>query len=276
MKMKRISIVTPCRNAEKTIRETIESIIYQNALLSGRVELEYIICDGSSTDHTVSIIESYNHPSVKIRSEPDSSMYHALSNGLKMVSGDIVAYLDAGDFYNPYAFDIILDVFETKEVEWITGYNVIYNEHSHAIDFRLPFKYRRRLFSHGLYCHWLPTVQQESTFWSISMHRVIDFDYLSTFKLAGDYYLWKQFSTKEDLKIVSAYIGGFKSHAGQLSKDFKAYSSEVSAMVEKPTIVDYLLVLIDYPLWAIGLRRVKKYFNRSGLYIYDTKKQMWV
>jgi hypothetical protein len=153
---------------------------------------------------------------------------------------------------------------------------VVYNHKSHAVDFQLPYKYRKRLFARGLYCQWLPTVQQESTFWSISLHRFIDFDQLSTFRLAGDFYLWHQFSKKTELKIVSAYLGGFKSHPGQLSKDMKTYYAEVQSMVKKTMPWDFVLAGMDYLVWASGLRKVKKFFNKSGLYIYDYEKQEWV
>ena len=56
--MKKISIITPCFNSEKYIKETVESIINQTAVLSQRAELEYVICDGNSSDQTLSIIES--------------------------------------------------------------------------------------------------------------------------------------------------------------------------------------------------------------------------
>ena len=166
MATKKISIITPCFNAEKYIGETIESVIGQTALLSGRVELEYIICDGNSTDSTVSIIKSYNHPSIRLLSEPDSGVYEALAKGLRMVTGDIVAYLNASDYYNKTAFDIVLDIFGTKNVEWLTGYMTIYNDKSYAVNFLLPYKYRKRLIARGLYGRWLPFIVQESTFWS--------------------------------------------------------------------------------------------------------------
>jgi glycosyltransferase involved in cell wall biosynthesis len=273
---KRFTIVTPCRNAAKYIGETIESIISQTAVISGRAELEYIVCDGASSDNTVSIIESYQHPAIKLISEPDTGMYNALAKGLRMATGDIVAYLNAGDIYHKCAFDIVLDIFETKKVEWLTGYNVTYNEKSYIVHFDLPFKYRKRLFACGLYCHWLPFVQQESTFWSISLNQFIDFDQLSSFSLAGDYFLWLQFSKKTELKIVAAQLGGFKSHIGQLSENINAYHTEVQEMVKKPMPWDLVIGGLDYLIWSSGLRKLKKLFNKSGLYIYDRNKQKWI
>jgi FkbM family methyltransferase len=110
----KITIVTPCFNAGKYIHETIESVLNQRAVLSGRVGLEFIICDGKSSDNTVAIAQSFNHPAVTIVSEKDQGMYEALAKGLVRATGDICAYLNAGDVYAPAAFDAVLDIFGQK------------------------------------------------------------------------------------------------------------------------------------------------------------------
>ncbi|HAJ59018.1 MAG TPA: glycosyl transferase, partial [Cyanobacteria bacterium UBA8543] len=129
--LKKFSIITPCFNAEKYIEETVRSVIEQTVILSKKAELEYIICDGNSSDRTVEVVESikchYKCDFIKIISEPDLGMYDALSKGLKLASGDIVAYINAGDYYNKHAFDVVLEVIESEKANWLTGYNVFYN-----------------------------------------------------------------------------------------------------------------------------------------------------
>ena len=49
-----VSIITPCLNSEKTIRDTIDSVLYQSYK-----NIEYIIVDGGSKDGTVEIIKEY-------------------------------------------------------------------------------------------------------------------------------------------------------------------------------------------------------------------------
>jgi glycosyltransferase involved in cell wall biosynthesis len=56
--IQRISIITVCRNAEASIADTMRSVLRQTAVLSGRVELEYLVHDGMSTDRTLEIVES--------------------------------------------------------------------------------------------------------------------------------------------------------------------------------------------------------------------------
>ncbi len=53
--MTKISVITAVYNGEKYIRETVESVLAQK----GDFELEYIICDGQSSDRTLEILDEY-------------------------------------------------------------------------------------------------------------------------------------------------------------------------------------------------------------------------
>lgn len=275
--MKKISIITPCLNAERYIGETIESVIHQSALITGRAELEFIICDGESTDKTVDIIKSYakQNSAIKLFSESDTGMYDALAKGLKRVSGDIIAYLNAGDFYNRYAFDIVLDLFEQKQVQWLTGYNVHYNDKSYFVNVKLPFKYRKDFFATGFYGTKLIFVQQESTFWDASLNNSLDYQNLAEFKYAGDYYIWSQFAKESDLQIVEAYLGGFRIEKGQLSGNRKAYLQEMVPLMAKPNFSQNMLAVFDRVMWYAPVE-FKKWFNKDGLFRYDHDLQEWV
>ena len=54
MERLKVSMITICYNAEKTIAKTIESILSQDY-----ENLKYIIVDGGSKDHTIDITKSY-------------------------------------------------------------------------------------------------------------------------------------------------------------------------------------------------------------------------
>ncbi len=269
------SIVTPCLNAASRLRETMESVLGQRALLEGRAELEYIVCDGGSSDGTAELAASMNHASVRVSSVPDSGMYEAVSRGLQMATGDIVAYLNAGDVYQPTAFDVVQELMSRPSVEWLTGCAVEVSDESAPVGFMQPFRYRRRLIERGAYGTILPFVPQESTFWRRTLHDTVDFDRLSRYRLAGDYFLWLSFSSRAALDVASAYLGGFRHHPGQLSTNRAAYLEEMRLMTDPLTVLDRATGLIDRALWYAP-RRVKKRLNRRHFFVFDHTLRRWV
>ena len=273
--MNKFSIITPCFNAERYIHETVESVVSQSAMISGRAVLEYIICDGNSMDMTTDIVRSFKNDAIDLISRKDRGMYDALAYGMKRATGDIIAYINAGDFFNKHAFDVILDIFEAQPVQWLTGCTVIYNERSQITNAILPFKYRKRFFDCGMYGRYLNPVQQESTFWSSSLHELIDFDVLSDLRYAGDFYLWSRFSTAAELNIVETHLGGFKYHRGQISENRDAYLEELKTLSREPRIHEYALAFIDRIL-SFAPSKIKKYLNSNNLYRYDHQIQRWV
>lgn len=109
----KISIITASFNSEKTIKETIESILAQSY-----ANLEYIIIDGGSIDKTVSIIKSYESKfdnRLKWISEKDNGIYDAWNKGLKMVTGDWVSFLGSDDIYMPNAISDYIELIENND-----------------------------------------------------------------------------------------------------------------------------------------------------------------
>ncbi len=90
----KISVITVVYNGEKTIRDCINSVLFQNY-----PDLEYIIVDGQSTDGTLTIVRSYGEKIHTVISGPDSGMYEAMNKGIEAATGDIVAILNSDDMY---------------------------------------------------------------------------------------------------------------------------------------------------------------------------------
>ena len=62
----KLSIITVVYNGEKVIERAIKSVIRQK-----NADIEYIIVDGGSTDHTLDIITVYKDYITRMVSEPD-------------------------------------------------------------------------------------------------------------------------------------------------------------------------------------------------------------
>ena len=112
----KISIITVCFNSEKTIRDTIESVLSQDY-----TEIEYIIVDGLSKDKTLDIVAEYNNIS-KIISEPDKGIYDALNKGLALAEGEVIAFLHSDDLYfDNNVISKVVEIFSDDSIDVVYG-----------------------------------------------------------------------------------------------------------------------------------------------------------
>lgn len=123
MNNKKISIITACRNAEKTIAKTIKSINNQSYK-----NIEHIIVDGNSTDQTWNIIKENKLFQGKIISEADSGANEAFNKALKFVTGEIVFFLLSDDFLaNNNIIKKVVELFDSET--YIVYGNIEYFDH---------------------------------------------------------------------------------------------------------------------------------------------------
>lgn len=92
----RFSIITANFNSASFLEETLVSIMSQK---QPGVELECIVVDGESTDGSHAIIEKYRDSIDHLVIEKDSGPANAINKGLKLATGDIIAWLNADDIY---------------------------------------------------------------------------------------------------------------------------------------------------------------------------------
>jgi len=241
---------------------------------SGQCELEYIICDGASTDGTLEILRPYEQQGVTVISEPDAGFYAALAKGLQRTTGEGVAYLNAGDVLDPAGLGIAAECFALPGVDWLTGYTAVCNERSQVTHCGLPYRYRRSLFACGAYGTFLPFLQQESTVWRRRLHAGVDFSVLQKLRYAGDSYLWKCFAALCELHVVRGLIGSFRIHQGQISERMDEYRRELKSFCRPASALERVQCLVDRALWAAP-ERVKAKANRSTLILYDHARQAW-
>ncbi len=119
----RVSIITPSFNQASYIEETIRSV-----LLQGYPDLEYIVIDGGSKDGTVDIIRKYQQWISHWVSESDKGQTDAINKGFRASSGEIIAWQNSDDTYEPNAiFNAVNFLIEHPETD------VVYSD-CHLID----------------------------------------------------------------------------------------------------------------------------------------------
>lgn len=108
MEFKNVSVIIPILNEEKYIEKCLDSLLNQ---CYPKEHLEILLIDGNSSDKTVSIIKKYTdrYSFIKLYSNPQKTVQHALNIGIENSSGEYIVRMDAHAWY---AEDYILKCVE--------------------------------------------------------------------------------------------------------------------------------------------------------------------
>lgn len=176
----RITLVTPSRNAEKTIERTLRSIEEQ-----AYPNLQMICVDGNSSDRTPAIIERYRHIVSHIIREKDKNVADAINKGFKLADGDIFYYLNADDALTPGTLERVARIFmENPDIDVVTGgCQRVFADGSELIT-QVPEHFLETLSMRN-------DIEQPSTFWRAATHRrlgALD----ESYQLAFDWEWWNR------------------------------------------------------------------------------------
>jgi len=100
--MDKISVVIPAYNAEKYLREAVESVLHQ----TDAPAFEILIVDNASTDRTAELARELaaQYPCVQVFSETKRGAAAARNCGLAHCSGNLILFHDADDLLETDAF----------------------------------------------------------------------------------------------------------------------------------------------------------------------------
>lgn len=119
----KLSIVTPCLNAARTIERTIASVVAE-----GAPPVEYVVVDGGSTDATLDIVrrEAAAGHVTRFVSEKDRGISDAFNKGIRLSTGDVIGIINADDRYVPGALQAVVDAYHGTAMDFVVYGNMIW------------------------------------------------------------------------------------------------------------------------------------------------------
>ena len=212
----RVSVITPCHNAEAFLRASIESALEQSY-----ENVELIVVDDGSTDGSRAIIDTYGEKIRTISSDRHGASA-ARNRALRIAQGEFIQFLDADDVLHPDAISLRIGAMRGDEGAVFSGYNRIDQDGSRlehvsfpteglwsagdAVSYLLdnpgrlltlaPLHRRRRLYEMGGFDASLPRWQDSNLHLRLAA--------------AGHYF-----------RYIPGVVGGYRVHtqAGRLSAD---------------------------------------------------------
>lgn len=220
-----VSIITPSFDQARYIEATMQSVFMQDY-----PRIEYIIVDGGSTDGTVDIIKKYAMESGsslhsqgvlpnsqqqavglhKINwwvSEKDKGQTDAINKGFARATGDILAWINSDDTYEPGAVSAAVQFLqEYPEVGMVYGDCNFINESGKVIGKFNAAQTDHRLIRQG-YVH----IPQQTMFFRADLWKQVG-PLDPSFYFAMDYDLWTRISARSEIKYVPQTWANFRLH----------------------------------------------------------------
>jgi glycosyltransferase involved in cell wall biosynthesis len=255
-----LTVITPSYNQGEYVESTIRSVLEQ-----GYPNLEYIVVDGGSTDATLRILQQYES-GLRWVSERDGGQSDAINKGLRMASGEIVAFLNSDDTYEPGALLKVGQFFATHpQAHWLTG-------KCHTIDrqgkrIRQPVTLYKNLWLRLKSYRALTIlnyISQPATFWRRTVIDVVGpFDESLRYAMDYDYHL--RVGRRFKLWVLDDYLASFRVHphskAGSSASAQFVSDLEIARSHTKSKLVLWLHA--GHNILAVNIYRLLLWAGRS-------------
>ncbi len=114
--MKKLSVIIPVYNGEKTLKRCIESVLKQKD-----EDIEIIIINDGSTDASDKIVQEYKEKNPKIISyyqKKNTGVADTRNYGIKKAKGKYILFLDADDYLDIHLYGLVKQYME-KDIDLI-------------------------------------------------------------------------------------------------------------------------------------------------------------
>jgi glycosyltransferase involved in cell wall biosynthesis len=204
-----VSIITPCLNSEKTIERTVLSVLNQSYK-----NIQYIVIDGKSSDKTLEILKKYQETDSRLLvfSEKDNSMTEALNRGLRLAKGDIIASINADDWYEADAIEHIVNLYNNKPFDCLIGDTRFVSEDGQTLYITKPWL-----------ASWLPAwyimgclTAESSVFYNVACVESVGY-FNESFKYTQDFEYYLRIMKNHKITYTNKIISNFTISANQYS-----------------------------------------------------------
>ncbi|MCE7906414.1 MAG: glycosyltransferase [Anaerolineae bacterium CFX3] len=249
-----VSIVTPSFNQARFLEAAIQSALSQDY-----PRIEYIVVDGGSTDGSLDIIQKYADRLAWWVSEKDRGQTDAINKGFARASGQIFAWINSDDTYEPRAVGqavrFLLDHPEAGMVYADCNY---INEQGRVIG-KFPAAQTDLPRLRRGYVH----IPQQTMFFRAELWKQVG-PLDPSFYFAMDYDLWTRIAARAELRYLAGQTwANFRIHASgkTVAADDRCWPEMLRVHYRDggsffaPIVAKYYVRKLIAPLWNWRFRK---------------------
>lgn len=236
-----ISVVVAVFNREKTIRQCIESVVNQNF-----DSFELLVVDGGSSDSTVEILNEFSSQIDWQISEADSGIYEAWNKAVNHSKGEWICFLGSDDYLHDE--NVLLKISQRLEelpstVDFAYSKVMMVSDDGNELFITgEEWELSRKKLKRGMSVPHPAMMHKRRLFQSSN-----SFD--ESFKIAGDYDLFLQNQSKENVVFIQNVISVCMRQGG-ISSQYKNY--KISLLERRKAQKKAGMILPD-PLWLVDM-----------------------
>lgn len=117
-----ISLVIPVYNAEKYLKQTIESALNQSY-----ENFEINAVDDGSTDQSFSILQGFADPRLRLFRKKNGGVSSARNAGIREAKGEYICFLDTDDVLAPDYMQHMYDIAGDHQADLVICNNMTFN-----------------------------------------------------------------------------------------------------------------------------------------------------
>jgi glycosyltransferase involved in cell wall biosynthesis len=249
-----VSIITPSFNQGRFLEATIQSVLSQDY-----PRLEYIIVDGGSTDDSPDIIRRHADRLAWWVSEKDRGQTDAINKGFSHAGGDIFAWLNSDDTYEPRAVgQAVRYLLDHPEVGMVYS-DCNYIDADGRVIGHFPAAQTDLARLRRGYVH----IPQQTMFFRAGLWKEVG-PLDPTFYFAMDYDLWTRVSARTQLKYLPGQTwANFRIHSlgKTIAADDRCWPEMLRVHYRDggsffaPIVAKYYIRKLLAPLWAWRFKR---------------------
>ena len=251
-----VSIITPSFNQACFLEATIQSVLGQDY-----PRIEYIIVDGGSTDGSLDIIKKYESKLAWWISEKDKGQTDAINKGFARAKGDILAWLNSDDTYEPKAVgEAVKYLLAHPQVGMVYAEANFINEAGRVIGKFNSAQTDEHLLRQG-YVH----IPQQTMFFRAGLWKEVG-PLDPSFYFAMDYDLWTRIAKHTSLAYVHQVWANFRLHTSgkTIASDDRCWPEMIRVHYRdgggffSVIVAKYYLRKLIAPLWNLRRRMMLK------------------